>query len=46
MKDYAETFEEISEMVEREERDRENDDQQIIDMLNEICMKMYEKLAL
>jgi len=27
MKDYAETFEEISEMVEREERDRENDDQ-------------------
>jgi translation elongation factor EF-1beta len=39
--DYAETFTEIADMLEREEKDRQSDDQEIIDMLNEICMKMY-----
>lgn len=43
--DFAEAFGEVADMLEREERDRENDDQQIIDMLNDICLKMYNKIA-
>jgi hypothetical protein len=45
IKDYAEAFVEVADMVEREERDRHNDDQQIIDMLNHICIKIYSKIA-
>jgi len=43
--DYAEEFNAISDMLEKEERDREADDQDIIDMLNDICIKMYHKIA-
>jgi len=32
-------------MLEKEERDREADDQDIIDMLNDVCIKMYRKIA-
>jgi signal recognition particle receptor subunit beta len=45
IKDYAEAFIEIADMVEREERERHSDDQEIINMLNEICIKMYHKIS-
>ena len=43
--DFAEGFNAVSDILEKEERDRENDDQDIIDMLNDICIKMYNKIA-
>ncbi len=35
----------MADLLEKEERDRESDDQEIIDLLNEICIKMYHKIA-
>ena len=42
--DFAEPLNEIAVRLEAEQSERKRDDQEIIDLLNEVCFKMSLKL--
>eukprot|EP00347_Sterkiella_histriomuscorum_P006836 403351248 len=44
LKEFAEELSEIQELLDQEEDERKQDDQEIVDMLNEICIKMYKRI--
>ena len=41
--DFAETLNEIAARLQLEQSERKRDDQEIIDLLNDICFKMSQK---
>jgi len=41
--DFAEALNEIAARLSMEQIERKRDDQEIIDLLNDVCYKMYQK---
>ena len=44
--DFAEALNEITTRLAIEQRERKHDDQEIIDLINEVCYKMSQKLQI
>ena len=42
--DFAESLNEITARLSTEQNERKRDDQEIIDLLNDVCFKMSQKL--
>lgn len=43
--DFAEQLNDITERLHKEQSDRKKDDQEIIDLLNEVCTKMHKRFT-